>query len=67
MYLGTVETAMNGNDKQPLVSMIDIETGDNEKPQGHMTKTRSYGDLIQAQDHAALHRRLSDPSLSVEK
>ena len=48
--------------------MIDIENGDNEEPQGQMTKTRSYGDLIQAQDHLTrLHRRLSDPSISIEK
>lgn len=48
--------------------MIDIEGGDNEEPQGQMTKTRSYGDLMHAPDHTAyLHRRLSDPSISVEK
>lgn len=57
----------NSGDKQ-RVSMIDIEAGENEEPQGQMTKTRSYGDLIHAQDHVAyLHRRLSDPSISIEK
>lgn len=48
--------------------MIDSENGENEEPQGQMTKTRSYGDLIRAQDHLArIHRRLSDPSISIEK
>lgn len=69
VYLGTVETPLGIDDIKPRVSMIDIEAGDNEEPQGQMTKTRSYGDLLQAQDHTAahLHRRLSDPSISIEK
>ncbi|XP_031780136.1 myotubularin-related protein 4 isoform X2 [Nasonia vitripennis] len=68
VYLGTVETPIGISDIKPRVSMIDIETGDNEEPQKQMTKTRSYGDLILAQDHTAhLHRRLSDPSISIEK
>lgn len=48
--------------------MIDIEGGESDEPEGQMTKTRSYGDLMHTPDHAAyLHRRLSDPSASVEK
>lgn len=55
------------DDKQTRVAMIDIE-GSGEEPQGQMTKTRSYGDLMHAPDHAAhLHRRRSDPSISIEK
>lgn len=54
-------------DKQ-RVTLLDIEAGETEETQGVMTKTRSYGDLIHAQDHIAyLHRRLSDPSISIEK
>ncbi|XP_058800817.1 myotubularin-related protein 4 [Phymastichus coffea] len=65
VYLGSMETPLGINDIKPV---IDIETSENEKPQGQMTKTRSYGDLIQAQDHPThLHRRLSDPSISIEK
>ncbi|XP_015591953.1 myotubularin-related protein 3 isoform X2 [Cephus cinctus] len=68
VYLGSTESSLgNSNDKQ-RVTMIDIEGGDSEEPQGQMTKTRSYGDLIHVQDHVAyLHRRLSDPSISIEK
>ncbi|XP_015125043.1 myotubularin-related protein 3 [Diachasma alloeum] len=66
VYLGSMEISPKP-DKQ-RVSVIDIEPGENEEPQGQMTKTRSYGDLIHAQDHVAfLHRRLSDPSISIEK
>lgn len=68
VYLGTIETPVGVNDIKPRVSVIDIEASENEEPQGQMTKTRSYGDLIQAQDHTThLHRRLSDPSISMEK
>ncbi|XP_063988143.1 myotubularin-related protein 3 isoform X1 [Diachasmimorpha longicaudata] len=66
VYLGSME--MSPKPDKQRVSVIDIELGENEEPQGQMTKTRSYGDLIQAQDHVAfLHRRLSDPSISIEK
>jgi myotubularin-related protein 3/4 len=68
VYLGTVETPLGISDIKSRVSVIDIEAGENEEPQGQMTKTRSYGDLVQAQDHTTyLHRRLSDPSISIEK
>ncbi|KAJ8668071.1 hypothetical protein QAD02_009734 [Eretmocerus hayati] len=68
VYLGTADTPLGIGDMKPPVSMIDIENGENEDLQGQMTKTRSYGDLIQAQDHTALlPRRLSDPSVSIEK
>lgn len=64
-----MESSLGVRDDKQRVTMIDIESGENEEPQGQMTKTRSYGDLMHAlPDHAAyLHRRLSDPSISVEK
>lgn len=67
VYLGSME--MSPKPDKQRVSLIDIEGADNEKPQhGQMTKTRSYGDLIHTQDHVSyLHRRLSDPSISIEK
>lgn len=66
VYLGSMDISPKP-DKQ-RVSLIDIEAGENEEPQGQMTKTRSYGDLIHAPDHVLyLHRRLSDPSISIEK
>ena len=65
MYLGTKDTTPGVGDTKPRVTMIDIENGDSE-PQ--LTETRSYGNLIQAQDHTAyLPRRQSDPSISIEK
>ncbi|XP_029052960.1 myotubularin-related protein 3 isoform X3 [Osmia bicornis bicornis] len=68
VYLGSMESSLGIRDDKQRVTMIDIEGGDNEEPQGQMTKTRSYGDLMHAPDHTAyLHRRLSDPSISVEK
>ncbi|XP_057319209.1 myotubularin-related protein 3 isoform X1 [Microplitis mediator] len=67
VYLGSME--MSPKPDKQRVSLIDIEGADNEEPQhGQMTKTRSYGDLIHTQDHVSyLHRRLSDPSISIEK
>ncbi|XP_043602582.1 myotubularin-related protein 3 isoform X2 [Bombus pyrosoma] len=68
VYLGSMESLLGIRDDKQRVTMIDIEGGENEEPQGQMTKTRSYGDLMHTPDHAAyLHRRLSDPSASVEK
>lgn len=68
VYVGTIETPLDVADIKPQGSLIDIESNGNEELQGQMTKTRSYGDLIQAQDHTTnLHRRLSDPSISMEK
>ena len=69
VYLGSMETPLGVTDVKLGVSMIDIEANDNEELKGQMTKTRSYGDLMQAQDHSLhLHtRRLSDPSISIEK
>ncbi|XP_066601319.1 myotubularin-related protein 3 [Prorops nasuta] len=68
VYLGSMESSLEIRDDKQRVAMIDIEGGENEEPQGQMTKTRSYGDLIHAPDHVAyLHRRLSDPSISIEK
>ncbi|EFN79213.1 Myotubularin-related protein 3 [Harpegnathos saltator] len=68
VYLGSMESSLSVKDDKQRVTMIDIEGGDSEEPQGQMTKTRSYGDLMHAPDHAAyLHRRLSDPSISMEK
>ncbi|XP_011501347.1 PREDICTED: myotubularin-related protein 3 isoform X1 [Ceratosolen solmsi marchali] len=68
VYLGTVKTPLGLSDIKPRVPMIDIEASENEEPLGQMIKTRSYGDLVQAQDHTTyLHRRLSDPSISIEK
>ncbi|KAK0167358.1 hypothetical protein PV327_004765 [Microctonus hyperodae] len=66
VYLGSIEISPKPDRQR--VSLIDIEAGDNDEPPGQMTKTRSYGDLIHAQDHATyIHRRLSDPSISIEK
>ncbi|XP_047352188.1 myotubularin-related protein 3 isoform X1 [Vespa velutina] len=68
VYLGSMESSLGIRDDKQRVTMIDIEGGESEEPQGQMTKTRSYGDLIHAPDHVTyLHRRLSDPSISVEK
>ncbi|XP_076232140.1 phosphatidylinositol-3,5-bisphosphate 3-phosphatase MTMR4 isoform X2 [Calliopsis andreniformis] len=69
VYSGSMESSLGVRDDKQRVTMIDIESGESEEPQGQMTKTRSYGDLMHAApDHAAyLHRRLSDPSISVEK
>ncbi|XP_031830267.1 phosphatidylinositol-3,5-bisphosphate 3-phosphatase MTMR4 isoform X2 [Nomia melanderi] len=68
VYSGSMESSVGMRDDKQNVAMIDIERGENEEPQGQMTKTRSYGDLMHAPDHTAyLHRRLSDPSISVEK
>lgn len=68
VYLGSMESSLGIKDDKQRVTMIDIEGGESEEPQGQMTKTRSYGDLMHAPDHAAyLHRRRSDPSISVEK
>lgn len=68
VYLGSMETSLGIGDDKQRVTMIDIEGGESEEPQGQMSKTRSYGDLMHTPDHAAyLHRRLSDPSASVEK
>ena len=68
VYLGSMETSLGVSDAKLGRSVIGIESSDNEEPKGQMTKTRSYDDLIQAQDHSIhLHRRLSDPSLPVEK
>ncbi|XP_033221673.1 myotubularin-related protein 3 [Belonocnema kinseyi] len=68
VYLGSLETSLGVSDIKQRMTMIDSENGENEEPQGQMTKTRSYGDLIRAQDHLArIHRRLSDPSISIEK
>ncbi|XP_076632772.1 phosphatidylinositol-3,5-bisphosphate 3-phosphatase MTMR4 isoform X1 [Colletes latitarsis] len=67
VYLGSTESSLDIRDDKQRVTMIDIESGESEEPQGQMTKTRSYGDLMHTPDHAAyLHRRLSDPSISVE-
>lgn len=64
-----METPLGVSDVKLGVSMIDIEANDeNDAPKGQMTKTRSYGDLMQAQEHPShLPRRLSDPSISIEK
>lgn len=63
-----MESSLGTRDDKQRVNMINIEAGDNEEPQTQMTKTRSYGDLMHAPDHVAyLHRRLSDPSISIEK
>ncbi|CAL1679268.1 unnamed protein product [Lasius platythorax] len=68
VYLGSMESSLGMRDDKQRVTMIDIEGGESEEPQGQMTKTRSYGDLMHAPDHAAyLHRRRSDPSISMEK
>ncbi|XP_043288971.1 myotubularin-related protein 4 isoform X2 [Venturia canescens] len=68
VYLGSLEVSQKNPSEKQRVSIIDTDSCDNEEPQGQMTKTRSYGDLIHAQDHVAhLHRRLSDPSISIEK
>lgn len=68
VYLGSMESSLGMRDDKQKVTMIDIEGGESEEPQGQMTKTRSYGDLMHAPDHAAyLHRRRSDPSISMEK
>ncbi|CAL7942733.1 unnamed protein product [Xylocopa violacea] len=69
VYLGSMESPLGIRDDKQRVTMIDIEGGESEEPAGQqMTKTRSYGDLMHTPDHAAyLHRRLSDPSASVEK
>lgn len=68
VYSGSMESSVGMRDDKENVAMIDIERGENEEPQGQMTKTRSYGDLMHAPDHTAyLHRRLSDSSISVEK
>lgn len=68
VYLGSLETTLGVSDIKQRMTMIDIENGENEEPQGQMTKTRSYGDLIHAQDHLTrLQRRLSDSSISIEK
>lgn len=68
MYVGTIETPLGITDIKPQGSLIDVESTSNEELQGQMTKTRSYGDLVQAQDHTTtVHRRLSDPSISMEK
>ncbi|XP_076300036.1 phosphatidylinositol-3,5-bisphosphate 3-phosphatase MTMR4 isoform X2 [Lasioglossum baleicum] len=67
VYSGSMESHVTRDDKQN-VTMIDIERSENEEPQRQMTKTRSYDDLMHAPDHTAYpHRRLSDPSISVEK
>ncbi|XP_012270796.1 myotubularin-related protein 4 isoform X2 [Orussus abietinus] len=66
VHLGALETTL-GIDKQ-RVTLIDIDGAENEEPQGQMTKTRSYDDLIHAQNHVAIqHRRLSDSNIPVEK
>lgn len=63
-----MEMSFGTNDTKQRVAIIDIEGGDGEELQSQMTKTRSYGDLIRAQDHVSIvHRRLSDPSISIEK
>lgn len=63
-----MESSLGMTSIKPKVTMLDIEGAENDEPQSQMTKTRSYGDLIHAQDHVAhLHRRLSDPSISIEK
>lgn len=68
VYLGSMEMSFGTNDTKQRVAIIDIEGGDGEELQSQMTKTRSYGDLIRAQDHVSIvHRRLSDPSISIEK
>ncbi|KZC14608.1 Myotubularin-related protein 3, partial [Dufourea novaeangliae] len=68
VYLDSMESSVGTRDDKQRVTMIDIERGENEELQGQMTKTRSYGDLMHAPDHTAyLHRRLSDPSISMEK
>ncbi|XP_014219004.1 myotubularin-related protein 3 [Copidosoma floridanum] len=68
VYLGTVEPYAGTNDSTPRVPVIDIENNDSDELQGQMTKTRSFGDLIQVQDHTSfLPRRLSDPNIAIEK
>ncbi|KYN28958.1 Myotubularin-related protein 3 [Trachymyrmex cornetzi] len=68
VYLGSMESSLGMRDNKQRMTVIDIEGGENEEPQGQMTKTRSYGDLMHAPDHAThLHRRRSDPSISMEK
>ncbi|XP_036149001.1 myotubularin-related protein 3 isoform X4 [Monomorium pharaonis] len=68
VYLGSMESSLGMRDDKQRVTLIDIEGGESEEPQGQMTKTRSYGDLMHAPDHAVyLHRRRSDPSISMEK
>ncbi|XP_012062097.1 PREDICTED: myotubularin-related protein 3-like, partial [Atta cephalotes] len=68
VYLGSMESSLGMRDDKQRMTVIDIEGGENEEPQGQMTKTRSYGDLMHAPDHAThLHRRRSDPSISMEK
>ena len=63
-----MEVSLRNSAQQQSVSMIDLESGEAEEPQGHMTKTRSYGDLIHAPDYVAyLPRRVSDPSISIDK
>jgi len=62
-----MESSLGMRDDKQRITVIDIEGGESEEPQGQMTKTRSYGDL-HAPDHAVyLHRRRSDPSISMEK
>lgn len=68
VYLGSMVTSTGENNNKQRVGIIDIEGGEGDEPQSQMTKTRSYGDLIHAQDHTAYpHRRLSDPSITLEK
>lgn len=63
-----MESSLGMRDDKQRITVIDIESGESEEPQGQMTKTRSYGDLMHAPDHAVyLHRRRSDPSISMEK
>ncbi|XP_046589069.1 uncharacterized protein LOC107221704 isoform X1 [Neodiprion lecontei] len=68
VYLGSMVTSTGDNKDKQTVGIIDIEGGEGDEPQSQMTKTRSYGDLIHAQDHNVYpHRRLSDPSITLEK
>lgn len=63
-----MESSLGMRDDKQRITVIDIESGESEEPQGQMTKTRSYGDLMHAPDHTVyLQRRRSDPSISMEK
>ncbi|KAL7307138.1 hypothetical protein TKK_0000863 [Trichogramma kaykai] len=65
VYLGSKDSTPGIGDIKQRVNLIDIENGDSES---QLTETRSYGDLIQVQEHTAyLPRRQSDPSISIEK
>lgn len=68
VYLGSTESLLRGGDIKDRVPVMDTEGMENVEPRELMTKTRSYSDFTHAPDHTAqFSRRLSDPSISMEK